>query len=56
MLEKEVKCKMKIQMKVIYDAKKDQNSEAEKKDDFLRSVFSKGMWRRLRSGGLEVVL
>lgn len=46
---------MKIYIEKCYDPDCDPNYEASKLDDFLKSVYRKGTWRKSQKG-LEVIL
>ncbi len=46
---------MRITIEKYYEPNKDPNSEASKLDDFLRSLYGKGQWRRTNKG-IEIIL
>ena len=46
---------MKIHIEKQYDPNKDPDTEASKLDDFLKSIYNKGQWRRSQKG-IEIIL
>jgi len=46
---------MKICLKKYYDPDSDPNCEASKLDNFLKSIYDKGQWRKSKKG-IEITL